>query len=1086
MNTSQTRFFAWLLLFSLAALTGFGQTNVVPATNAWTDGFEFYTNGTPLLNGVFSTNDWVTVETNGWYSSSDQIVVQDAVSYRGNKSALIPFDSTLQNKITGEARSNVWLQFYVTAQLYDGEFYPDVDTNQASFFFVNSNGYFVVPDGMGAYEPNWVILSNTAVGDPAEPVVGDGEFLRVDVFHDYTNRTWSLFANTEQLADGLRFLNTNQNALQEFSWYNGCTTTYLDNAKVEYHLPSEIAPNLMVSSTAVVQKVHRGRAAENNSFGVWTENTFFLLQYTTTVVSGSGWLTVSPGTGETIGDTNVVTNIFAFTYSLMPGVHTSRVLVAGTQNGFSLVKPVDVKMQVMEIKKSITNLVVQGLVGHDADPMYFDVWNGGAGEMNYNVSANVDWLRVYDTNGQTNAVSCGPDQVNKHKVVFESATLEAGQTYEGMITIRSPDGGGAQSLVNVSLTVQQKPELGRTPAVLTNVLTIGSSGTNYFEVFKNSGGGGITYAMISDQKWLTVKPGIGSSMAEHDPIQVRIGSSLGIGNYRGTIRIEAVDSVYGEAALGSPQEVDVMVTVESPASIEFSPPVLTQRALQGNDASNMTFEVWNGGGGTLLYSISDNASWLVIENPTGNAGSLHKRVNVRFSTATMPAGGPFPATITIDATDTSGNVLNSRSLPVELFVTPIASLVCDARGITNEVLMGQSTAAKSFRIGNGNGDLTSTLAYNVNVQYFAGQSSVDKLMNAGFAGKMAAGNTWLRCSPLSGTITGAEWDTITLYFDSTGLVPGDYTAMVTVSAKDDRTGDDVVNSPHSVFVTLRVKPTKPGDVGGDGKTALIVYSEALGTWYIQTPGGETLASGFSLGGLGFRPLLGDFDGDGIVELCAYRESSGNWYVMKLDASKLVKVANWGGSGLLPVVGDYDGDGCADIAVYSGAGGWFIQNAAGKTIAWGFSWGGPGLLPVSGDFDGDNLTDLAVYQESSGQWFIITMKGEVLAWATLWGGASMIPVSGDFNGDGADDLCVYDTAHGNWYSRTLAGATIVWGANWGGSEFSPVSGDFDGDGVNDLAVYHETSGRWYIVSLNGTRLVWGKQWGGPGFKAVGGR
>jgi len=151
MNTAQTRFFAWLLSFSLAALTGFGQTNVVPATNAWFDGFEFYTNGTPLLNGVFSTNDWVTVETNGWYGSSTQIVAQNAVSYRGNKSALIPFDSTLQNKITGEARSNVWLQFYVTAQLYDGEFYPDVDTNQASFFFVNSNGYFVVPDGMGAY-----------------------------------------------------------------------------------------------------------------------------------------------------------------------------------------------------------------------------------------------------------------------------------------------------------------------------------------------------------------------------------------------------------------------------------------------------------------------------------------------------------------------------------------------------------------------------------------------------------------------------------------------------------------------------------------------------------------------------------------------------------------------------------------------------------------------------------------------------------------------------------------------------------------------------------------------------------------------
>ena len=1084
MKTAPMRFLAFFIPFALAATTGLGQTNVVPSTNAWADDFEIYTNQTPLTGGVYSLDDWVTVETNGWYGSTINVMVQNAVSYQGNKAAIIPFDATLQNKIVGEPNSNVWVQFYINAQLYDGEYYPDVDTNLASFFFVNSNGFFVVPDGMGEFEPNWVILSNTAAGDPADPVLGGNDFLRVDVFHNYTNRTWSLFANTEQLADGLGFLNTNQGALQEFSLYNGATTTYLDNVKVEYQSPSDIIPDLSVSSTEVVQKVHRGGNAENQTFGVWTENTFFQLRYTTTVVSGSGWLTLSPGTGVTIGETNLVTNLYAFTYSLMPGVHTSRVVVSGVQNGFVLYKSLDVKMQVMEIKKSVTDLAVEGVVGHDADQVSFTVWNGGAGEMNYNISANVPWMRVLTTNGQTNAVSSGPDQVNEHVILFESALLEAGKTYEGLVTIQSPDGGGAQSLINVSLIVNQRPALGRTPSVLTNVLTIGSSGTNYFEVFKNSGGGGITYAMISDSKWLSVIPAIGSSSAEHDPIQVRIASSLNVGEYRGRIRITAVDSMYGEAALGSPQEVDVLVRVEQPAGIAVNPLVLAQQALQGSDASNMTFDVWNSGGGTLLYSASDNVPWMVIENASGSAGSLHKKVTVRFSTAAL-AQGAHLATITITGTDASGNVLDTKYLPVQLHVMPIATLMCDTAGLTNEVLMGQAAGAKTFRVRNGSDQPIGRMAYSMSAQYSTGKSAVDDLMQAGFAGARAPVNNWLSFSPLSGSSTG-EWDTITVFFDSTGLVPGEYNASIVVSATDAGTGDEAVSSPQTVFVTLKVKPTKPGDIGGEGRTALVVYYEALGSWYIQTLDGETLANGFSLGGLGYRPLLGDFDGDGTIELCAYREASGNWYVMKLDESKLVKVANWGGSGFEPVVGDFDGDGSADIAVYSSTGEWFIQNAAGKTLVWGLSWGGPGLIPVSGDFDGDNITDLALYQESSGQWFIMGLNREVLAWAELWGGANMRPVSGDFNGDGLDDMCVYDAASGNWYARTLAGKTIVWAANWGGAGFEPVSGDYDGDGVNDLAVYHNTSGRWYIVSLNGTRLLWGKPWGGPGFAPVGGR
>ena len=214
MNTAKTRFITLLVSFMLMAVAVFGQTNIVP----WNDDFERYTNGTPLVGGLFSTNNGVTFETNGWYASTTQVMAQTAVSYLGAKSAIIPVDAYLPNRITGAAASNVWMQFYVNVQRYDGEYYPDVDTNLASFFFVNSNGYFVVPDGPVVPETNWFVLSTTASGDPATPVGAD--WVRVDIFHNYTNCTWSLFASAVQMAENIGFVNTNLNALQEFSFSN--------------------------------------------------------------------------------------------------------------------------------------------------------------------------------------------------------------------------------------------------------------------------------------------------------------------------------------------------------------------------------------------------------------------------------------------------------------------------------------------------------------------------------------------------------------------------------------------------------------------------------------------------------------------------------------------------------------------------------------------------------------------------------------------------------------------------------------------------------------------------------------------------
>jgi hypothetical protein len=70
--------------------------------------------------------------------------------------------------------------------------------------------------------------------------------------------------------------------------------------------------------------------------------------------------------------------------------------------------------------------------------------------------------------------------------------------------------------------------------------------------------------------------------------------------------------------------------------------------------------------------------------------------------------------------------------------------------------------------------------------------------------------TWLSCSPPSGTSTG-EQDTITVSYTTSGLAAGAYSATITITA----TGAS--NTPQTIPVSLAVNaPTPPGGGGGGG------------------------------------------------------------------------------------------------------------------------------------------------------------------------------------------------------------------------------------------------------------------------------
>ena len=140
---------------SLAAavlMAALGETFAGTSTLPYADNFENYTNGAPLVDG-----------TNGWYGSSRSIVVESnlTIGASGTNSAMVPVDCTLSNRFTSVAPVNVWIQMDLRPMLYCFTNPPEVNTNVAWLFYLNSNGNFVVHDGPAT---NWVELASGGVG----------------------------------------------------------------------------------------------------------------------------------------------------------------------------------------------------------------------------------------------------------------------------------------------------------------------------------------------------------------------------------------------------------------------------------------------------------------------------------------------------------------------------------------------------------------------------------------------------------------------------------------------------------------------------------------------------------------------------------------------------------------------------------------------------------------------------------------------------------------------------------------------------------------------------------------------------------
>ncbi len=173
------------------------------------------------------------------------------------------------------------------------------------------------------------------------------------------------------------------------------------------------------------------------------------------VSSPAPWLTVTPASGETSRETDVVT-VTADPSQLAPGTYETMITI--TASGSSTPKQVQVTMTVTDsqapmptISQSPTVLTFSAEEGAPTlDSQLLNIQNTGGSTLSWSLLENASWLHLGATSGTTTTET---DSVN---VSVDTNGLAAG-SYSATVSVVAQDASNSPVQVPVSLTIAAAP-----------------------------------------------------------------------------------------------------------------------------------------------------------------------------------------------------------------------------------------------------------------------------------------------------------------------------------------------------------------------------------------------------------------------------------------------------------------------------------------------------------------------------------------------------------------------------------------------------------------------------------------------------
>jgi len=241
------------------------------------------------------------------------------------------------------------------------------------------------------------------------------------------------------------------------------------------------------------------------------------------------------------------------------------------------------------------------LIGnHDGSEPAVEVW------------ASVPWITV-----TTNAGTSGQPDSRVH-VQLDRAGLSPG-VHCAQLAIRGEQSAIA---VPVRVTVEGTHVQGDAPVLSVDVdeLDLGSRATRAAFHVTNVGNASMRYTVSSTTPWITVSPTSGNNRGTDDTIDVNVRrDNIASGTYCGTVSIATEDD----------QTHDVMIWMTVPNAGPPPQLILSDQFLNfGTKTFRRGFWLRNAGAGSLNYTITSSADWMVVEPAQGVLSDTPQPVTV--------------------------------------------------------------------------------------------------------------------------------------------------------------------------------------------------------------------------------------------------------------------------------------------------------------------------------------------------------------------------------------------------------------------------------------------------------------------------
>jgi hypothetical protein len=400
----------------------------------------------------------------------------------------------------------------------------------------------------------------------------------------------------------------------------------------------------------------------------------------------------------------------------------------------------------------------QGL-GMDAQTLHVE-YSGGEGTNGWSISSNTGWLS-FDP-------SAGTATSQVVTVYYHTEALQEG-TYTGRITVAADDAASAEVEI-IAQVDASSIVVGLDPLTQRVAIVYGqtNAATRYLDVW-NAGSDSIIQPMgytltdvspYTGYQWITLPDAGGTSSGEikQHTIQLTNLEDMVVGIYTGLIEVYTS----GMASNDGVRSTLLFEVMETPPVPSFVPSRISLVSTQGASPANVSFKVYNNGGGTMNFTLESDEEWLLLSPTSGTARVEQSEPISAWLNSEDFEPGTYRAYVSIDSPDVTYDPNDDDAMPrvsVGLTVMPYPYAV----GVTGDLSFAQSA---------GSGIVTQPIY----VSNTGGTNYMDYTISV-----MPGAEDWLTVHPTSGAVMAGS-TVHNLVIDTDAVNEGQHQTWLTVSA----------------------------------------------------------------------------------------------------------------------------------------------------------------------------------------------------------------------------------------------------------------------------------------------------------------